>query len=178
MGGGALVDNGIHILDLTRYFLGEVVEVKGFRTGHVWGFDGCEDNAFALLKNAKGNIAQLQASWSEWRGYRFYIEVFGTRGCVRASYPPMYAEASWAEKLGGPMRHERFFFPAFQIKERLRSYRSTVVASFVEEFQSFVRAAAGQGTSAATGYDGLRAVEIAHAVYGSSANGQTVVFKT
>jgi predicted dehydrogenase len=177
MGGGALVDNGIHILDLTRYFLGEVAEVKGYRTGHVWGFEGCEDNAFALLKNAKGNIAQLQASWSEWRGYRFYIEIFGTRGCVRASYPPMYAEASWAEKAGGPMRRERFLFPAFQIKERLKSYRFTVVGSFVEEFGGFVRAATGQPTPAASGHDGLRAVEIAHAVYQSSADGSTIIFK-
>ena len=176
MGGGALVDNGIHILDLTRYFLGEVVEVKGFRTAHVWGFEGCEDNAFALLKNAKGNIAQLQASWSEWRGYRFFIEIYGTRGCVRASYPPMLAQATWSDKPGGPMRRKRFLFPAFQIKERLKTYRFTVVGSFVEEFKSFVRAAAGQNTSAATGFDGLRAVEIAHAVYRSSADGQSVVY--
>ena len=176
MGGGALVDNGIHILDLTRYFLGEVVEVKGFRTGHVWGFEGCEDNAFALLKNAKGNIAQLQASWSEWRGYRFYIEVFGTRGCVRASYPPMYAEAAWCDKPGGEMRRERFLFPVFQLKERLKSYRFTVVGSFVEEFACFVRAARGEATRAASGRDGLRAVEIAHAVYQSSSGGGSVLF--
>ncbi|NDQ56922.1 MAG: Gfo/Idh/MocA family oxidoreductase [Acidipila sp.] len=176
MGGGALVDNGIHILDLTRYFLGEVVEVKGFRTGHVWSFEGCEDNAFALLRNSRGNIAQLQASWSEWRGYRFRIEVYGTRGCVRASYPPMYADAVWSEKPGGPMRRERFFFPALQIKERLKSYRFTVVQSFIEEFAGFLRAAQGQATPAASGHDGLRAVEIAHAVYQSSADGGTVLF--
>ena len=176
MGGGALVDNGIHILDLTRYFLGEVVEVKGFRTSRVWGFDGCEDNAFALLRNARGNIAQLQASWSEWRGYRFRIEVYGTRGCVRASYPPMYADAVWSEKSGGPMRRERFFFPALQIKERLKSYRFTVVQSFIEEFAGFACAARGEDTPAASGHDGLCAVEIAHAVYQSSADGSTVLF--
>jgi predicted dehydrogenase len=176
MGGGALVDNGIHILDLTRYFLGEVVEVKGFRTSHVWNFTGCEDNAFALLRNARGNIAQLQASWSEWRGYRFRIEVYGTRGCVRASYPPMYGDAVWSEKPGGPMRRERFFFPALQIKERLKSYRSTVVASFREEFAGFVHAAQGEATPAASGFDGLRAVEIAHAVYQSTESGGSILF--
>jgi predicted dehydrogenase len=77
--------NGIHIIDLTRYFLGEVAEVKGYASDSVWGFPGCEDNGFALLKSPWGHIASLQASWSEWRGYRFYIDVYGTRGFVRAS---------------------------------------------------------------------------------------------
>jgi predicted dehydrogenase len=176
MGGGALVDNGIHILDLTRYYLGEVAEVKGFRTGHVWGFEGCEDNAFALLKNAQGRIAQLQASWSEWRGYRFWIEVFGTRGCVRASYPPMLAQATWFEKPGDAPRRERFLYPALQVNERLKSYRYTVVGSFIEEFGCFVRAVNGEKTQAATGFDGARAVEIADAVYRSSSGGETVKF--
>ncbi len=171
MGGGALVDNGIHILDLTRYFLGEVAEVKGFCTGHVWQFEGCEDNAFALLRSPAGRIATLQASWSEWRGYRFWIEVFGTRGCVRSSYPPMFVQATWSEKPGARVHRENFFFPWFQFVERLRTYRWTVVRSFIEELAQFARAIAGETTEAATGFDGLRAVEIAHAVYESSASG-------
>ena len=176
MGGGALVDNGIHILDLTRYFLGEVAQVKGYRTGHVWNFEGCEDNAFALLENAAGRVAQLQASWSEWLGYRWRIEIYGTRGCVRASYPPMYAEATWSPKLGDRPQKQRFLFPSFQVQERLKSYRFTVIQSFVEEFRCFARAAAGEKTAAATGLDGARAVEIAHAVYHSSRSGETVCF--
>jgi predicted dehydrogenase len=176
MGGGALVDNGIHILDLTRYFLGEVAQVKGYRTGHVWNFEGCEDNAFALLENAAGRVAQLQASWSEWRGYRWRIEIYGTRGCVRASYPPMYAEATWSPKLGDRPQKQRFLFPSFQVQERLKSYRFTVIQSFIEEFRCFARAAAGEKTAAATGLDGARAVEIAHAVYHSSRSGETVCF--
>ena len=175
MGGGALVDNGIHILDLTRHFLGEVAEVKGFRTGHVWRFEGCEDNAFALLKSREGKVATVQASWSEWRGYRFWIEVFGTRGCVRASYPPMLAEATWTEKPGDRMHRKSFFFPVFQVVERLRSYRWTVVRSFVEELSRFAGAIAGEKNEAATGFDGLRVVEIAHAVYESSESGRSVL---
>src|SRR5262249_32546130 len=38
MGGGALRDNGIHLIDVTRFFLGEVEEVKGFVSNSVWGF--------------------------------------------------------------------------------------------------------------------------------------------
>lgn len=95
MGGGALLDNGMHIVDLTRYFLGEVAEVQGFTTEHVWHFDRCEDNAFALLRSTDGKVATLQASWSEWRSYRFWIEIYGTLGCIRASYPPMLTQVLW-----------------------------------------------------------------------------------
>src|SRR5690606_28302912 len=55
MGGGALRDNGIHLIDLTLYFLGEPVEeVHGFATNRVWRFPGCEDNGFALLRGESG----------------------------------------------------------------------------------------------------------------------------
>ncbi len=171
MGGGALVDNGIHIVDLTRYFLGEVAEVKGFATGHVWRFDGCEDNAFALLRSSSGKVGALQASWSEWRGYRFWIEVYGTRGCVRASYPPMLTQVVWVDKPGGPSRRRFYVFPILQVIERLRSHRWTSLRSLMEELRAFAQAIAGQNTSLALGRDGLKAVEIAHGVYRTSQNG-------
>jgi len=174
MGGGALVDNGIHTIDLTRYFLGEVSEVKGFATSNVWGFAGCEDNAFALLKSPVGKVASLQASWSEWRGYRWAIEIYGTRGCVRASYPPMLTQAVWVDRPGGTPRRRMHVFPVFQVIERLRSPQWTVRQSFVAELPAFSRAVAGEKTEMALGRDGLRAVEIAHAAYRSSRNGATV----
>src|SRR6185503_14477445 len=83
MGGGAMRDNGIHLIDLTRYFLGDAVDVQGFSSSHVWKFPGCEDNGFALLRNKAGRIASVQASWNEWRGYQLLVEIYGTLGCIR-----------------------------------------------------------------------------------------------
>jgi predicted dehydrogenase len=173
MGGGALMDNGIHIVDLTRYFLGGVVEVKGFTTGRVWQFEGCEDNGFALLRNPAGNVAVLQASWTEWRGYRFWIEVYGTRGCVRASYPPMVAQVVGMEHPGQPARRRLHVFPMLQVMERLRSYRWTAERSFVDELAAFARAVRGERTPLASGRDGLKAVEIAYAVYRTAESGRS-----
>jgi len=173
-GGGALVDNGIHTIDLTRYFLGEVSEVKGFATSNVWGFAGCEDNAFALLRSPVGKVASVQASWSEWRGYRWSIEIYGTRGCVRASYPPMLTQAVWVDRPGSSRRSRMHLFPVFQVIERLRSTQWTVRQSFVAELPAFSRAIAGEKTEIALGRDGLRAVEIAHAVYRGSRDRTTV----
>jgi predicted dehydrogenase len=177
MGGGALLDNGIHIIDLTRYFLGEVAEVKGYATNTVWGFHGCEDNGFALLKSPPGKVASLQASWSEWRGYRFHIEVYGTQGCVRASYPPMMTQMVRVNDRGGRSHRKTYLFPKLQVVERLRSYRWTGLQSFINELMAFAGAATREGkkTPLALGYDGLRAVQIAHAVYDASANRGSII---
>ncbi len=164
MGGGALRDNGIHLIDLTRYFLGEVDEIKGFASNSVWGFKGCEDNGFALFRSPSGNVASLQASWTEWRGYRLLIEIYGTRGCIRAWCFPMVTQVIWAQERGGRTRRKTHLFPMTHIWERLRSYRWVVTQSFVQELQAFSRAIRAESTEGATGRDGLRAVEIAHAV--------------
>ena len=173
MGGGALMDNGIHIVDLTRYLLGGVVEVKGFSTGRVWQYEGCEDNGFALLRSPLGKVAVLQASWTEWRGYRFWIEVYGTRGCVRASYPPMVAQVVRVDRPGQPARRRLHVYPMLQVMERLRSYRWTAERSFMDELAAFGRTVRGEPTSLASGRDGLKAVEIAHAVYRTVESGRS-----
>ena len=162
MGGGALRDNGIHLIDLTHYFLGDVAEVKGFTRDRVWNFNGCEDNGFALLRNRAGKVASLQASWTEWRGYRFLVELYGTRGCIVASCFPMITKVISTSELGGRTKSKTHFFPLVHLREHLHSYRWVVTESFVEELSAFARAIRGEATSIASGFDGLRAVEIAH----------------
>lgn len=171
-GGGALRDNGIHLIDLTRYFLGEVTEVKGFTSDSVWRLPGCEDNGFALLKSPAGRIAALHASWTEWKGYRFRVEIYGTRGCIRAWCFPMLTEVIWAAEPGGPTRRRIHLFPLTHLGERLRSYRWVVTRSFVEELRAFSAAIRGDATPLATGRDGLTAVAIAQAISRSSASGE------
>lgn len=163
VGGGALRDNGIHLIDLTRHFLGEVVEVKGFATGHVWTFPGCEDNGFALLRNAEGRVATLQASWTEWRRYRFRLEMYGSLGCVTATCFPMMLETVTSAETGGRTRRKRDWFPGWAVGEKLKSYRWVVVKSFVAQYDAMLAAINGESTVLATGMDGLRAVEIAQA---------------
>lgn len=174
MGGGTLLDNGIHIIDLTAYFLGDVREVAGFATNHVWQFPGCEDNGFALLRNSAGRVATLHSSWSEWRGYQFRVEIYGTRGCVVASYPPMLARVVRRDASSGRVRKKTFLFPKLQVLERLRSYRWSTLQSFILELEAFARAARGEKSPVAAGAEGLRAVQIAHAVYVSSSEGRSV----
>lgn len=60
-------------------------------------------------------------------------------------------------------RRKLFLFPAFQVLERLRSYRWTVEESFIAEQIDFMNRVAGGSGIGATGLDGLRAVELVSA---------------
>ena len=72
-GGGILLDQGIHMLDLFRYFAGEFVEVQGLLTSAFWDIP-VEDNAFVLLRAERGPIAQLHSSATLWR-HTFRLEI-------------------------------------------------------------------------------------------------------
>jgi predicted dehydrogenase len=173
MGGGALADNGVHMLDLCRYVMGDFTEVYGHATHRVWELPA-EDNAFALFRNAEGALGSLHASWSEWKGYRFHIEAYGERGMARAYYAPMMATVIRLDRPGGARRVERRFYPEAIVREKLKGWQSTVIAAFLEEFSDFAAAARGEAGSGrlARGEDGLRAVQIAQAVYASGREGR------
>ncbi len=82
-GGGVLLDQGIHMVDLIRLFGGEFTDVKSFVSNRVWGHD-VEDNAYALMQTGDGVTAMLHSSASQWR-HRFRLEIGMTRGALTLS---------------------------------------------------------------------------------------------
>lgn len=161
VGGGTLHDNGIHLIDLTRWFLGEVADVHGLATSAVWRYGAAEDNGFLIMRNPEGRVATLHASWTEWGKYQFRIELVGTLGRITATCFPMHLEVLTADRTGGRMRRRTERFIRTTIGEHLKSYRWVVAESFVREYDAFERAIAGQPSPIAAGLDGLRAIEIA-----------------
>ena len=79
-GGGVLLDQGIHIVDLLRLFAGEFTDVHSFIANNVWNHD-VEDNAYALLRTKDGKVAMLHSSASQWR-HRFGLEITLTKGAL------------------------------------------------------------------------------------------------
>lgn len=77
-GGGELIDQGFHLIDLARWFLGDFTEVRGFARTFYWDMP-VEDNGFMLLKTAKQQVAFLHVSWTEWKNL-FSLEIFGREG--------------------------------------------------------------------------------------------------
>ncbi|MCW5979230.1 MAG: Gfo/Idh/MocA family oxidoreductase [Bryobacteraceae bacterium] len=82
-GGGELLDQGSHLIDLARWFLGEFVETKSYLGTFFWKMP-VEDNCFLLLRTRDGKVAQLHASWSEWKN-TFSLEIYGREGKLEIS---------------------------------------------------------------------------------------------
>lgn len=77
-GGGEAIDQGMHVIDLARWFLGDFTDVHGFMPRYFWDMP-VEDNAFFLLRTAASQVAQLHTSWTEWKNL-FSFELFGRYG--------------------------------------------------------------------------------------------------
>jgi len=74
-GGGELIDQGIHLIDLAGWFLGEFKTVDGHADTYFWKMP-VDDNAFLDLKTAKGQTAWLHVSCTEWKNL-FSFEIYG-----------------------------------------------------------------------------------------------------
>lgn len=80
-GGGILLDQGIHMLDLFNYFLGTFTSVKSFLSDGHWGFE-VEDNAVVILKNDHNQLAMLHSSTTFWK-HMFQLNVILEKGYLK-----------------------------------------------------------------------------------------------
>jgi predicted dehydrogenase len=131
-GGGELMDQGVHLIDLAGIFLGEFKTVEGHATTYFWKMP-VDDNAFLSLRNAAGRTAWLHVSCSEWKNL-FSLEIYGRD-----------AKLHW-EGLGGSYGMERLTYykmlpqmgpPETTIHEFPRGDESwkIEVAEFVEDIK-------------------------------------------
>lgn len=79
-GGGVLLDQGIHMVDLMRLFAGEFTDVHSFISNDYWQYD-VEDNAYALMKTNGGVVAMLHSSATQWR-HRFDLDITLQKGSL------------------------------------------------------------------------------------------------
>jgi predicted dehydrogenase len=77
-GGGELIDQGPHLIDLARWFLGDFPSVQGFAHTYYWDMP-VDDNGFMLLKTKNNQVAFLHASCTEWKNL-FSMEIYGKKG--------------------------------------------------------------------------------------------------
>lgn len=167
-GGGELLDQGMHAIDLARWFLGDFVDATGYVQTFFWDMAPLEDNAFCLLRTRVGQIASIHVSWTQWKNL-FSFEVFGHDGYVVA------------EGLGGGYGVEkaiigqRDFSKPFE--EQVIEFRGED-RSWDKEWQEFMSAIRENREPIANGADGLQAVKLAHAIYQSAGNRQMAKFTT
>lgn len=170
MGGGALMDVGIHMIDLVQHLMAPIKTVYGRVSNDIWQLDGAEDNAFAIMTDENGVNGQLTASWDEWLGYRFYVEAYGDKGMARAFYAPMTSTIVTQDKPGGKRTKKVNRYLPIAVKEKLMGWQTTTSKALQEEIEDFVRLADGQTPvgSIATAEAGMRSIQMAHTIYDST----------
>jgi len=162
--GGQLMEQGIHAIDLFRWFLGDFSEITGFTSTLYWDIDPLEDNAFALFRTAKGQVASLHSSLTQWKNV-FNLEIFGHEGYIIV------------DGLGGGYGTEKAtlgkkaFFEPF--KDETTEFRGGD-DSWSEEWKEFLSAIREKREPLGNGFDGLEAIRLTNAVYQSSSTGSTV----
>ncbi len=79
-GGGVLLDQGIHMVDLMRLFAGEFTDVHSFVSNSHWNYD-VEDNAYAIMRTSNGVVAMLNSSATQWR-HQFSLDINMQKGSI------------------------------------------------------------------------------------------------
>lgn len=157
-GGGQLMDQGMHLIDLSRWFLGDFTEVKGFLQTGYWDIAPVEDNAFCFLRNKLGQVASIHVSWTQWKNL-FRFEIYGKEGYIMV------------DGLGGSYGIEKAILGkrAFSepFKEEVIEFRGRDI-SWEEEWREFKNAIQENREPMANGHDGVEAVKIAYLVYDDS----------
>jgi len=146
-GGGVLLDNGSHAIDLFRYLLGEVKNVSA-RTNTFIQNVKVEESAVLLLEMKKGALATIDLSWSIPVPSDYYIEIYGSKGTILIGWSGVRYKTSdedWIE-----LKND-----------------SEARNPFIIEIEHFTKCIKGEEKPIVTGLDGLRVQEVIEAAYDS-----------
>ncbi len=153
-GGGEAIDQGVHLIDLSRWFLGDFPHVQGYAPTYFWKM-AVEDNAFMLLRTASGQAAFLHATWTEWKNM-FSMEIVGRDGKLQVeglggSYGPESLTHYRMLPQMGPPETQRWEYPGSDDSWRI-------------EFEHFVQAISEGDSFCSTLDDAQAALSIAQTV--------------
>ena len=157
-GGGELLDQGVHLIDLSRWFLGDFTHVQGHIDTFFWNMP-VEDNGFLALRTARGQVAWLHASCTEWKNL-FSFEVFGRDGKLQI------------DGLGGSYGVERLSF--YRMLPQMGPPETTIWEypgedqSWRDEFAHFCECIAAGRQPLGTLEDAVAALEVVEQVYRQS----------
>lgn len=156
--GGHMVEQGVHLLDLFRWFLGGFQRVAALTQTAFWPISPLEDNGHALLQATSGAVAYVHASLTQWRN-RFYFELVGTEGYTIV------------EGLGGSYGTETLTVGRRDLtgpfSAEITEFRGAD-PSWRREWDEFVGAVLEGRSLLGTGEDGLEAMRLVEAIYRSA----------
>jgi predicted dehydrogenase len=147
-GGGVLIDNGTHSVDLTRYFLGPLAEVQVVEGKRSQGLD-VEDTVRVFVRSVEGVMGSIDLSWSLNKELDSYISIFGSRGTVHVG---------WKQS-----KYRQSTSPDWVVFGC--GYKK--IDAFRRQIENFVRAIRGEEALLIRPEDALASVEVIEAAYTS-----------
>jgi len=157
-GGGELIDQGVHLIDLARWFLGDFTQVGGFARTYFWQMP-VDDNGFMLLRTAKQQTAFLHVSCTEWKNL-FSLEIYGRNAKLHI------------EGLGGSYGVERLSY--YKMLPQMGPPETTIWEypmadrSWQIEFAEFLEDICLNRTPSANLQDALAALKVVEKIYEES----------
>ena len=147
-GGGVLIDNGAHSIDLMRYFMGPIAEVQCVEGKRLQGLP-VEDTVRVFVRSQNGIMGSIDLSWSINKESESYINIYGSHGTI---------SIGWKES-----------------KYRQSSSRDWVVfgkgynklQAFKSQIDNFAKTLLGQDILLITARDAIASVEVIEAAYAS-----------
>lgn len=156
-GGGELIDQGVHLIDLARWFCGDITDAKGMLENGFWKSE-VEDNAFVLLRHTSGAISSLHASWSQWKP-TYSLEIEGTEGYIRIE--GLGKKYGGTERVYYGKRREDFGVP----QEELIECDTNADTSLERALDEFVAAIHEKREPKPSGEDGVAVLKIVEQIY-------------
>jgi predicted dehydrogenase len=159
-GGGEMLDQGVHLIDLSRWFAGDFPHVTGQVGTFFWDMP-VEDNGFAILTTAGGEVAFLQASCTEWKNM-FCLEIYAKTGKLQI------------DGLGGSYGLERLAF--YKMLPQMGPPPTTIWEypgedlSWKLEFANLIDAIERRAKPCGDLHDAIAALTIVEKVYAQSPN--------
>jgi predicted dehydrogenase len=151
-GGGVLIDNGTHSVDVTRFCLGELAEIQAMEGNRIQELP-VEDTAKMFIRSRSGVLASIDLSWSVSKELPYFIAVYGSTGTIlvgwRESKYRRTGEQEWTVFGGGYDK----------------------VAAFQRQIENFAGAVRGEEPLVVTPEDALASVQVIEAAYRSLARG-------
>jgi predicted dehydrogenase len=160
-GGGILLDQGVHMLDMMRLFAGEFVDIHSYVSNAYWCHD-VEDNAYALMRTDDGVVAMLHSSATQWR-HRFELDLTLSEGALLLSGILSSSRSYGAEQLTVVFRGEDDRGDPKEVTTRYNQDNS-----WAAEIGDFARCIlADRAVRDGSSLEALRTMQLVYAVYAS-----------